>query len=521
MKKNQQRYIYENKLANQNITAKVNIAWAADITFLELAEGKKIYIFLCIDIHTNKVICSTAGKRITTKSIIKCLKHAINERFIIVPRQPVILHTDRGTQFSSKEYYEFTKEFKAFFIPSMSRQATPKDNPVGERFIRTFKNHKLNDKTIQEYIFQELEFGPIKSYIKILNKYVASLNQSPNSKTCKESAERHDKHVSAASMLMVDPIHSKAFSTRFGDDIRRGEVEKFKAQNSEVISILQELAAKKAEIVDKTPFDDFEDSLALKLIDQRLSELYALIKTSPEVTRKYVEEAIEPVVESLDKIDKKIDTLLPKRKTLKEILPLRDPLDFNLYPQFMINAGNCFKQQHELKRAQLRITYTILYYGGFRLNEIRFLTNEQIQNAISSSQFSLIHYKTRKPHIHILSKKAVQELKNLKLEYSIIFDKYKYEFLYGKKEPINHKSLIRFVNRDLKSTCQVLNIPFNIKSHSFRINFISSLLKVISVQNTADIIGYDDIRSTMFYKRFALSKNEIQNLLDQINNKNE
>ena len=41
---------------------------------------------------------------------------------------------------------------------------------------------------------------------------------------------------------------------------------------------------------------------------------------------------------------------------------------------------------------------------------------------------------------------------------------------------------------------------------------------VTEVQNTADIIGHEDIRSTMFYKRFALSKNEIQNLLDQINN---
>jgi integrase/transposase InsO family protein len=515
-----ERFSYENKLANQNITAKVNVAWVADITYVELLEGQKLYIFLCNDIHTNKIICSTTGKRITAKSIVRCLKQAINDRFLIVPRQPVILHTDRGTQFTGKLYYEFTKEFEKFIIPSMSRRATPKDNPVSERFMRTFKEHKLEDKTIQEYIFQELEKGPIKSYKKIVNKYVASLNQSPNSKTFKESAERHDTNVSAASMLMVDPIHTKAFSPLFGDDIRRGEVEKFKAQNSEVISILEELASKKAEIVDRTPFDDFEDNLALQLIDQRLSELYALIQTSPEVTRKYVEEAIEPVTESLEKIDKKIDILLPKRKSLREVLPLRDPLDLNLYPQFMASAGNSFKQQHELKRAQLRVTYTILYYGGFRLNEIRFLTQEQIKKAIDSSQFSLIHFKTNKPHIHVLSKKAVQELKNLKLEYSIIFDKYKYKFLYGKEEPVNNKSLIRFVNRDLKHTSKALNIPYNIRSHSFRINFISSLLKVTSVQNTADIIGHDDIRSTMYYKRYALSKNEIQDLLEKINNNN-
>jgi hypothetical protein len=77
-------------------------------------------------------------------------------------------------------------------------------------------------------------------------------------------------------MLMVEPIHSKAFSKRFGKDIRNQEIEKFKDKNLEVIAILQELAAKKLEIVDMTPFDNYESNLALKLIDQRLIELYSL-----------------------------------------------------------------------------------------------------------------------------------------------------------------------------------------------------------------------------------------------------
>jgi hypothetical protein len=45
---------------------------------------------------------------------------------------------------------------------------------------------------------------------------------------------------------------------------------------------------------------------------------------------------------------------------------------------------------------------------------------------------------------------------------------------------------------------------------------ITNLLKVTTVQNTADIIGHSDIRSTMQYNRYALSKNEIQDLLDKI-----
>jgi len=120
----------------------------------------------------------------------------------------------------------------------------------------------------------------------------------------------------------------------------------------------------------------------------------------------------------------------------------------------------------------------------------------------------------------VLSKKAVQDLTGLNTEISIIFDKYQYQYLFGKAKPINHKSLITMVNKDLDATCQKYSIPFNIKSHSFRVNLITNLLKVTSVQNTANIIGHDDIRSTMSYNRYALSKSQIQELLNQIDYSN-
>ena len=46
---------------------------------------------------------------------------------------------------------------------------------------------------------------------------------------------------------------------------------------------------------------------------------------------------------------------------------------------------------------------------------------------------------------------------------------------------------------------------------------IRSLIKVTSVQNPVRIIGHADIRSTMSYNRYTLSKTEIQNLLNQTN----
>ncbi len=45
---------------------------------------------------------------------------------------------------------------------------------------------------------------------------------------------------------------------------------------------------------------------------------------------------------------------------------------------------------------------------------------------------------------------------------------------------------------------------------------ITNLLRVTTVQNTANIIGHADIRSTMIYNRYALPKSEIQKILDEI-----
>jgi hypothetical protein len=47
---------------------------------------------------------------------------------------------------------------------------------------------------------------------------------------------------------------------------------------------------------------------------------------------------------------------------------------------------------------------------------------------------------------------------------------------------------------------------------------ISNLLKNASVQQAAQIIGYNNIKSTMSYQQ-ALSKEKIQRLLDNIENK--
>jgi integrase/recombinase XerD len=517
MSKSSGKYYYENVLGNQNITAKTNVAWAADITTLELFRNQKAYVFLCIDIHSNLIIAHTISKQpITSQVIVRVLQQSLTRRFNIPGVKKLIIHTDRGTQFSSEAYNNFTKQYQDYFVPSMARQNTPTDNPVAERFMRTFKEHKIYNTTLEEKLSNLLAINPkFTSYRACLNEYVKSLNSKPNQKS-KISPHQHDNNVSTATMLMQEPNHPKAVSARFGEDLRSGHVENYKAESEKVIGVLAELAARKAELVKNTPFDDFENNIALQIIDTRLNEIYSIIKNNPQITREYVTQAIEPVEDSLLALHHKIDTLLPKNKADSEVLPLRDPIDMNLFPLFFTNAGTQATRQKDLKQAQLRLAYTLLYHTGLRINEIRNIKEESIINAIAASQISVIHYKTKQPHIHVLSKTAVAKLKQLKPECAVIFNKYKCQYLFGQYKPMHEKALIRLINEDLKNTCEANEIPYNIKSHSFRINMIANLLKRTTVQHAAQIIGHNDIKSTMSYQRYALSKEQIQLLLEEI-----
>lgn len=88
----------------------------------------------------------------------------------------------------------------------MSRENTPTDNTVGDRFIRTFKEHKIHGITIEEQLQTYLLIDPnFKSFRSLTNQYIKSLNQKPNRKSFNRmSPQKHDTNSSTVSMLIND-----------------------------------------------------------------------------------------------------------------------------------------------------------------------------------------------------------------------------------------------------------------------------------------------------------------------------
>ena len=99
----------------------------------------------------------------------------------------------------------------------------------------------------------------------------------------------------------------------------------------------------------------------------------------------------------------------------------------------LCNADSNITYNKELHQRQLRICYRILYHVGLRLNEIRYLKEVDIRNAIKSAQFSAIHYKTKQAYKHVLTNKVILELKGLEDELDIVFKKFWFQISFRKE----------------------------------------------------------------------------------------
>lgn len=129
----------ENILNRVFKTDKKNIVWVGDITYIPTRQGF-LYLSVFIDIFSRKVTGWSMSKRINQNLVITTLNQAIGRER---PKAGLIIHTDRGSQYTSKA---FEKELLFHgFKHSMSGKGNPYDNAVMESFYRTLKRELIPD----------------------------------------------------------------------------------------------------------------------------------------------------------------------------------------------------------------------------------------------------------------------------------------------------------------------------------------------------------------------------------------
>jgi putative transposase len=143
-------------LINQNfVVNKKDTTWVSDITYIETCKGW-LYLSTILDLYSRKVVGFSMGNEINTNLIKRSLDQAILHR---MPERGLILHSDRGCQYTSSEYKKHT--FKYGIVLSMSSTGNCYDNAAMESFFHTLKTEHVyfnNFKTRQDAILSIFEY---------------------------------------------------------------------------------------------------------------------------------------------------------------------------------------------------------------------------------------------------------------------------------------------------------------------------------------------------------------------------
>lgn len=143
--KGPQAYAVFENLLNQGFHAeKRNQRWCIDFTYLFLANRNKRYNCSIMDLFDRRIVANVNSNRIDTKLAIETLTKAIRS---VGGETGMILHSDRGSQFTSKEFIEFCQEHSV--VQSMSKPGCPYDNAPIERYFNTLKAELINLKSFE------------------------------------------------------------------------------------------------------------------------------------------------------------------------------------------------------------------------------------------------------------------------------------------------------------------------------------------------------------------------------------
>ena len=147
-----------NNLVKQNFkTNEKNNIWLTDFTYIKLTNGKMIYNCSILDLYDRFVVGYASSSKIDANLAVNALEHALQNEKI---KGSIILHSDQGSQFTSKYFTDYCKSKD--IIQSMSRAGKPYDNSPMERFFNTLK---------QEFVYKE-KFESLDDFENRFKRYV-------------------------------------------------------------------------------------------------------------------------------------------------------------------------------------------------------------------------------------------------------------------------------------------------------------------------------------------------------------
>ena len=130
--------VFDNVLDRQFDVDQPDQVYVGDITYIWTQEGW-LYLAVVIDLYSRKVVGWSMGSRMKAQLVCDALRMAIWQRR---PGAGLVVHSDRGSQYASKDYRRLLKAHG--FVGSMSRKGDCWDNAVAESFFGSLKQERVH-----------------------------------------------------------------------------------------------------------------------------------------------------------------------------------------------------------------------------------------------------------------------------------------------------------------------------------------------------------------------------------------
>ena len=126
---------YENLLNRQFHAQRPNSKWVTDISYIQTKQGV-LYLSMIRDLYDNSIVSYKTGTRQTVNLVLDTIRLAMKQEKKKIAAE-LQLHSDQGFQYTSREYFNLTKQYG--ITPSMSRRGNPYDNAMAGNFFSILK----------------------------------------------------------------------------------------------------------------------------------------------------------------------------------------------------------------------------------------------------------------------------------------------------------------------------------------------------------------------------------------------
>jgi transposase InsO family protein/site-specific recombinase XerD len=473
---------FSNELENRNLVALPNRVWVTDLFNPKVTLGTSydLRVLIVIDLGTRELLLCKGfavinGGNVRSKYIVREFRKLLSLRDI---HEQLLIHSDRGSEYTSAEYRLLFQE-NAHLIPSMSASNTPTDNSVAERFVRTLKS-QLPSAGVWPKAFRSTVDAN-----KFLESRCRYINEHHVSRTGEGLPSGHLYHAlqsnkEAAPANIAHWAHPAEYSDIHSDAISSFKRNSAQSWNNRTWS--PEASLRRAEI---------------------FSSMAARGASIQQGVNADVLERLNDLQLAVGDLAAKLENSKAQSRKKRTELPLRDRASGDVCSYLLSLPRRTNESLFVWSRN--RIAIVLLRWIGGRASDVSHISLKQLRQAIDSAQFQFIQPKTKKARIVVLPQRALLDLKALSFDIERVFrldDTKPLGSSARSNKVLRNEQWIRTLNNFIKQA--VPQFKLVLSSHSFRVNYITSLLRSVPLERVSQLIGHSDVRTTCRYNRYVV-----------------